>query len=310
VSATVVLDNGLLRATVAPGLGGTILSLAHLPSGLSALGTVPWRADPEPPAAPPMTEAAWLRHYTGGWPILFPNGGEACVAGGATHGFHGEGSVSPWRAEAEPAAVTLTRRFASVPATLTRRIALAADTLSVTTEARAGAPCAAIWGEHATFGGDLLAGAFRFETAGAALRADPGYDPPANPLLPGGEGRWPHLPGKDGGTLDLSRPAEGWAALVYLSDFTRPEITLARDDGRLAATLSWQGEVFACLWYWIELAGTPDPPWGGRTRLIGLEPCSTAATDGLARAAARGDRLVRLEPGRAIGAEVRLRLQA
>lgn len=311
MSATVTLEGGVLQATVAPGLGGTILALRHLPSGLSALGTVPWTADLSAPAAPPMTEADWLRHFTGGWPVLFPNGGESCRDGAVAHGFHGEGSVSPWSVEAaSSAALVLARRFATVPVRLTRRIALSGDTLSVTTEALAEAPVAAIWGEHVSFGSDLLATAFHVETAGAALRADPGYDPPENPLVPGAAGRWPHLPGRDGGTVDLSRPAEGWAALCYLSDFARPEIAIARNDGRLAATLSWDGAVFDCLWFWIELAATPAPPWNGRTRLVGLEPCSTPAGHGLVRARERGDRLVTLEPGRPVRAAVRLRIAA
>ncbi|MBC7740327.1 MAG: hypothetical protein H7245_24680 [Candidatus Saccharibacteria bacterium] len=45
---TVVLDNGVLRAQVTPGIGGSVLSLRHVTSGLSVLGQVPWDAMPLP----------------------------------------------------------------------------------------------------------------------------------------------------------------------------------------------------------------------------------------------------------------------
>lgn len=305
------LENGEIKATVAPGLGGTILAAEHLGAGLSVLGRAPWVPDLTPPTATPMTEADWLPHFTGGWPILFPNGGEACHVDGVAHGFHGEASLAPWVAERGPEGLSLRHDFATVPVTMQRHIRLEGTTLVVAAEAAASAPCAVIWGEHVTLGGDLLAAPFHIRSGPAALRADPDYDPPGNPLRPGARGQWPHLPGRDGGTpVDLSRPAEGWAALAYLSGFARPEITVARDDGRLAATLSWEGAPFACLWLWVELEATLTAPWGGRARLLGVEPCSTPAGDGLARARGRGERLVHLEPGRPVRAVTRLSLSA
>ena len=61
------------------------------------LGKVPW----DPVDAPIASLAArdepeWLTRYTGGWPLLFPNGGDACTVDGVFHGFHGEASIAPW----------------------------------------------------------------------------------------------------------------------------------------------------------------------------------------------------------------------
>jgi len=310
VTAPVHLDNGVIGVTVAPGLGGTILDVVHLPSGLSALGRVPWVPDLTPPAGVPMSEADWLPHYTGGWPILFPNGGEACVIDGVAHGFHGEGSLAVWSAVHAGEGLTLTCDFRTVPVRMTRQLRLEGASLVVTTEALASAPCAVIWGEHVTLGGDLLAAPFHIACGPAVLRADPDYDPAGNPVFPGATGVWPHLPGRHGGTVDLSRPAEGWAALAYLSGFDRPEVTVARDDGRLAATVAWEGGVFDCLWLWVELAATTAPPWSGQARLLGVEPCSTPAGHGLAQARANGDRLLHLLPGRPVRTVTRLTLAA
>jgi hypothetical protein len=33
-------------------------------------------------------KASWLRYYGGGWPILFPNGGDACTVDGIEHASH------------------------------------------------------------------------------------------------------------------------------------------------------------------------------------------------------------------------------
>ena len=83
--------------TVNPRVGGTIVQVTHLGTGLNVLGKVPWD-----PVDAPITslaardEAEWLTRFTGGWPLLFPNGGDACSFGGIFHGFHGEASIAPW----------------------------------------------------------------------------------------------------------------------------------------------------------------------------------------------------------------------
>ena len=63
-------------------------------------------------------------------------------------------------------------------------------------------------------------------------------------------------------------------------------------------------------WLWFELGGTPDAPWHGRGRLIGLEPSTTMPAYGLATARSRGANLLRLHPGDEIATELRLRVFA
>ena len=81
-------------------------------------------------------------------------------------------------------------------------------------------PVEVMWGHHATFGSDLLAGAFEITTGAKRVSVDRGYDPPANPLVPGTEGEWPIAAGK-GGAADLARPVTPQAAMAYLHDFER-----------------------------------------------------------------------------------------
>ena len=93
-SSTISIASDELRVSVNPNVGGTITEIVHLGTGLSVLGEVPW----DPVDAPigrfaARDEMHWLSRYTGGWPLLFPNGGDACTVDGVFHGFHGEASI-------------------------------------------------------------------------------------------------------------------------------------------------------------------------------------------------------------------------
>ena len=121
-----------LRVTVNPRVGGTIVQVTHLGTGLNVLGKVPW----DPVDAPVASLAArdepeWLTRFTGGWPLLFPNGGDACSFGGIFHGFHGEASIAPWDFSAAANSIRLRRRFFSVPVEMEREIAIERDLLIV-----------------------------------------------------------------------------------------------------------------------------------------------------------------------------------
>jgi len=307
-AAPVVIESEALRVTVAPGVGGTITAIEHKGLGASVLGKTPWVAEEapmDPPAAP--DENAWLTRYTGGWPLLFPNGGDACDYAGVFHGFHGEASVAPWQAEAGAAALRLRRRFTTVPAEMQREMTVEGDLLTVreTLNMLGGQPIKVMWGHHPTFGSDLLDGAFEIRAGAGNVTIDNRYDPATNPLIPGATGHWPHVPGKSG-PFDLSRPQGIIAAQAYLWNFDSPWMSIRRLDGIVAAALSWDGGVFSYAWLWYELGGTAEPPWCGKGRLIGMEPNTTWPGTGLADADRRGGRLMTLRPGAKITATVRL----
>lgn len=310
----VVIENDALRVTINPAVGGTITAVEHRASGLSVLGTVPWDPVTTPDgsfAAP--DERHWLTRYTGGWPLLFPNGGDACVVDGAVHGFHGEASISPWTVVTRAAAsLKLRRRFFTVPATMEREMALDGDVLTVAERviAHGERPLQVLWGQHVTFGSDLLAGDVVIETGAAAASVDEGYDPPANPLVPRATGTWPLTRAKDGGHFDLSRPAGDFAAMAYLHEFAGAWASVRRSDGSIAAALSWDAAIYPCAWLWYELGGSPEAPWHGRGRLLGIEPCSTWPAVGLQQSIGRNLPLVTLGPGIETTTTVRLQVFA
>jgi hypothetical protein len=311
MSGPVVLQSAALRVTVNPRVGGTITQIEHKALRLSVLGRVPWQtvdAPLDPPAAP--NEPVWLTRYTGGWPLLFPNGGDACEFAGTFHGFHGEASISPWEASSDRSKIRLTRRFSTVPVRMRRDISVEGDLVTVHESAvsEGAQPIQVMWGHHPTFGSDLLDGAFEIRAGARTVTVDQGYDPPANPLQPGSAARWPIVPGKNG-PFDLSRPPRGpMAALCFLSDFDSPWISIRRMDDAIAVALSWDATVFPYAWLWYELGATPDAPWNAKTRLIGLEPNSTASANGLADAQRRGGRLLTLHPGVEMSATVNLQV--
>jgi hypothetical protein len=308
-SGRLVLQNEQLRVTVTPEVGGTIIAVEHKGLGASVLGTVPW--EPEATALEPgaaRDETIWLTRYSGGWPVLFPNGGDACEFEGVFHGFHGEASITPWEVTAAGhAGLSLARRFVSLPVEMHREIALEGDVVAVRERVRmfGDRPVRAMWGHHPTFGSDLLAGPFEIQSGARSVTVDDGYDPPGNPLVAGAKGSWPSVPGKQG-PYDLRRPEGKLAALAYLRDFASPWISIRRLDNSLGAALSWDQTIFPCAWLWLELGANEAPPWGGRTRLIGLEPNTTWPANGLAEADRCGAPLLALRPGAEMRAWLRL----
>lgn len=308
-SGRLVLQNEQLRVTVTPEVGGTIAAIEHRGLEASVLGTVPWptEATPLEPGAA-REETIWLTRYTGGWPVLFPNGGDACTFEGVFHGFHGEASITPWEVtKAEHTRLGLARRFTLLPVEMHREIALEGDVVTVRERVRLAGdrPVRVMWGHHPTFGSDLLDGPFEIQSGARSVTVDEGSDPPSNPLIPGAKGSWPLVPGKRG-PYDLSRPEGKLAALAYLQDFARPWISIRRLDDSIGAALSWDGTIFPCAWLWLELGANETQPWSGQTRLIGLEPNTTWPANGLAEADRRGARLLTLQPGAEVSAWIRL----
>jgi hypothetical protein len=308
--ASITIVSKELQVTVNPQVGGTITQIRHLGSGLSVLGTVPWDAIDAPIASfAARDEAHWLTRFTGGWPLLFPNGGNACTVDGMFHGFHGEASIAPWTYSASRSTLRLTRRFFTVPVEIHRELGVEGNQLIIREEIRmhGSRPIDVMWGHHPSFGSDMLAGPIEITTSGKRVIVDTGYDPATNPLLPGAQGDWPTVAGKRG-SFDLSHPTGTMAALAYLHGFDMAWVAMRRLDNAIAVALSWDAAQFPCAWLWFELNGTDEVPWHGRTRLIGIEPNTTRLAAGIAEAKAQGSALLRLHPGARLYTTLRLQV--
>jgi hypothetical protein len=136
----------------------------------------------------------------------------------------------------------------------------------------------------------------RIATSARRVVASADYDPPESPFQPGAEGAWPVLPGR-AGPVDLSRPGEGWSLVAGLMDLgPEPWAEVAREGG-LRVRVEWSGDPWPLAWLWIETGGDRAPPWSGRGRCLGIEPCTTWPHTGLARAPGAGGHLLSLRPG-------------
>ena len=310
MTALVTIASPDLRVTVSPSVGGTITNVTHRATGLSVLGQVPWDTIAAPIASfAARDETEWLTRYTGGWPLLFPNGGDACSSDGVFHGFHGEASIAPWEFTASDTAIRLTRRFHTVPLEMVRELVVEGDVLAVHEHLRmlGSQPLEVMWGHHPTFGTDLLAGPVEITCGGGNVMVDSGLESPVNPLVPAATGQWPIVDGRHG-PYDLSRPSGPISSLAYLYDFTDGWIAMRRTDNAIAAALCWDARRFPCVWLWYEINGIQDAPWNGSTSLIGLEPSTTMPAHGLATAKSRGSTVLRLSPGEEISTTLRLRV--
>lgn len=306
--SAVRLESADLLVEITPEVGGTITRVYHKGLSKDVLGSVPWDAVDAPlDSLAARNEREWLTRYTGGWPLLFPNGGDACAFAGVFHGFHGEASIAPWDHEGDRTRLTLRRRFVSVAAEMERVVTVEGESVTVreTLHSTGNKPADIMWGHHPSFGRDLLDGAFEVTTGAGRVTADDSYDPPLNPFVPGASGSWPFLPGKSG-ACDVSRLGGQAAALAYLDKFDTAWAAIRRLDNSVAAVLSWDGSTFPCAWLWFELDATTDAPWNGRTRLIGIEPNTTRQATGLHDAERRGAHLLRLAPGQRINTELKL----
>ncbi len=104
-------------------------------------------------------------------------------------------------------AIRLWRRFFTVPVDDgARDPAVEGDLLIVRERVTmdGSQPVEVMWGHHATFGSDLLAGPFEITTGAKRATVDRAYDPPANPLAPGAEGEVAGRAGEGSGPVDLA----------------------------------------------------------------------------------------------------------
>ena len=295
MNVPVELGNDDIRVVVTPHHGCSITQVISARSGAEVLATMPW--DPLPPDPVASGDpAGWIARYPGGWQLLLPNGGDPCVVDGVAHGFHGEASTAAWEVvEARADGLEARLALSTMPLEVVRHIRLDGASVDVVDEVvnRGTEDAVFMWMHHPGFGGALLHPGLELQLDRARVRADADYDPAGNLLEPGSTGRWPRVPARDGGMLDLSHPVTG-SLLCYVNDLAEPSVRLSRPE--LAATIDWDGP-FAGFWMWWELGGTHDAPWGGAAHVIGIEPSSTLSGHGLARARSEGADLVRLGPG-------------
>ena len=273
---------GDLEVTVDERFGGEITSVRS--QGRELLATYDW----DSPVGVSRSvgygdpKLDWLSDYRGGWQLLVPNAGAACVVDGVPLPFHGEWSrtrVTVSGRAADRVVMTAGLRF---PLSVERAVSVATGPERVlvrtTVSNRSTGSLPFVWGEHPAF---------------AVASGDHIDLPPVELLDVDGApaGRWPTL--GDGRHLDVVDAGQPTESVHYLVGFTRGWAAVRRPH--VGVALAWDVADFPASWLWHEIA-SPGFPFYGRTSLVAVEPASSWPGTGLAGAIERGQAFV-LAPG-------------
>lgn len=311
------LRGGGMEVDVVPGKGADIVAVRDLKSGVDLLWRTPWGLRP-PTAISQATSAEerFLEAYPGGWQMVFPNGGDPAAEGDVVQGFHGEASLAPWdvvdaATDGDAAVVLLETLLVRSPFRLRRRITLDGDGLLVEESVHNQGTAArdVMWSHHPAFGAPFLDASCTVDTGARRILVDDLRDHPNGELRRAATGAWPHVAGRDGADVDLSRvPAPDARAIRfgYLTDFAQPWYEITNSGLGLSARVSWDGETFPHAWYWLDAAGTEGYPWFGRAYVLAIEPASSFPGRGVEAVRATTANHLRIEPGERRDAWVRL----
>lgn len=309
------LSEGPLEVDVLPGKGADLLAVRH--DGVNVLWESPWglRARGSLPTGGPSA-ATLIEGYPGGWQTVFPNGGSASDEHGVEWGMHGEAWLSPWDVSGgDEISVVCATRLVRSPFELRKRVSIEHGQVVVEEEVRnAGrVPVEVMWSHHPAFGAPLLGPGCTVSTNAAEFVADDGQPPEAREPQPGARGAWPHVAGRDGGIVDLSRiPGEDAAVerFGYLTGFPREAwVQLENPEARLRARLTWDAEVMPHAWYWLEAHGLESFPWFRSVYVLGLEPASSWPGQGIAAVREKTGTQLTFAPGEQRTARMALRVE-
>jgi hypothetical protein len=294
------LENGLISATVLPDKGADIYSLVSKFHGVDVLWKSPWPLRAERPVEmAALSESSWLDQYEGGWQLIFPNGGDACSYQGAPLSFHGEASASRWeyairssgpdRAELE-LRLSLRRSPFSVARSLSIERGSAVLRITESIANHGDKPLHYMWGQHPGLGRPFIDGC-RLQVPARRFLAHDVEISPFCRVPAGASGRWPLIPGKHGGAVDLSvvpAASERFTEFGYISELEQGWYAVVNETLDLGFGLAWPLDVFPYLWFWQELGGSLDYPWYGRCSVLAIEPFTSTPGSGLQRAIEAG----------------------
>lgn len=305
------LSSEAVTIEIIPALGGTITSLTRNADAAALLWTPPWGLPPRSSNSMPGTaEAQMIDSLAGGWQTLFPNGGDAVSVHGVEWGYDGEARLTWMDWEFTGSSVRMTGRLVRSPFEVTKIISIRDHEVTVGETVRnAGRErIEAMWGSQLMLGGVLLGRETIVDAAAAVVRPDPRTSPGINydDLMP-----WPRSHGP-GAMINLSLLPEadtGETRLAYLSDFSRPMISVNRPSHGIAIELEWDVEVFPYVWYSMEAGGRSGFPWYRTGYFLSLTPCSSWPAHGLHDARRISDSTVLIDPSEVLTSYLTVRVK-
>lgn len=285
-----------------PRHGGEVRDLVDLRTGRQLLGRPPFASDE--PISGELDETAWTRCYRGGWQLLVPNAGNACVVDGVAHGFHGRASTDLWEVR-DLACEAVTLLWKGHGIRVERRFELDDDTVTVRSTLQALHAASLVWVEHVGLGIELLDPSVEIVLAGGlAYEVDERTGPPQPPV---DSPTWPEVRLLDG-TLergDRTQLVTPRSRMLVVANVPEGRVTVRNQDRRQGLELTWDRSWLPHLWIWHEVR-TSGGVWRGLAETLIIEPASVPHTLGLETARSL-DQAHRLEAGQTRSTEVVLR---
>jgi hypothetical protein len=246
----------------------------------------------------------------GGWQTLFPNAGDSVFVHGVDWGYDGEARLTWMDWEFTGSSVRMTGRLIRAPFELTKIISVRDHEITVAETVRnmGRERIETVWGSQLMFGGALLGRETIVDAAAAVVRPDPQTSPGTSydDLMP-----WPRSHGS-GAMINLGLlpdPEAGETRLAYLSDFSRPMISISRPSHRVGIELEWDAEVFPYVWYAMEAGGRSGFPWYRTGYFLSLTPCTSWPAHGVQDARRISNSTVLIDPSEVLTSYVALRVQ-
>jgi galactose mutarotase-like enzyme len=312
----VTLENQLIRVSVVADKGADIYEFLHKPTDTEFLLRTPLGLRRQPPTLPTINlrEGSFSDFYEGGWQELLPVAGDfPSELKGAQFGQHGEVALLPWTYhidEDTPAriAVTFSVDTTRTPFHLDRTMILESGDPALQIQEKlknvGDEAMEFMWAHHPAFGWPFLEEGCQIHVPPCEVVVLESEAPSTSRLLEQ-QSDWPHVKGKNGTMVDLSRmpgPETKAHDLAFLRGFAEGNYSITNPKSRLSFRLAWQNEVFPYLWYWQVTRGAFSYPWYGTTYNLALEPHSSLFP--MLQRAIEHRHTIKLDPGAALSSEL------
>jgi hypothetical protein len=281
----VTLENEDVRVTVLAE-GGHVAEILHKRTGVNPLWTPPWPSiEPSSyslekhPEYGADAESKLLAGIMGHNLCMDVFGGPSPEEAAAGLTVHGEASVAPYDIETRGGELIAKADLPQAQLRFERRIALSGVVrFTETVENLSACDRPIAWTQHVTLGPPFLSrGTTQFRASATRSKVfEPDFTGGLGYMKTGAEFDWPHVPHKDGGTVDLRVfPAAPVSAgfTTHLMDPNREQAFFVAfsPESRIAFGYAWRRADFPWLGIWEENHARQSPPWGGRTLTRGME---------------------------------------
>lgn len=312
---TAFLENEHLRIKVLTGKGGDILEFVDKQTDVDLL----WKTHhnwvpPRDRFVPSETKTTWLDHYPGGWQVNLPIAGFGREIEGNAYGLHGESALVPWETsvsrDEESVTLHLETELVRYPFEVTRDLTLPADAsrleISESITNHGEVELEYIWQHHIALGAPLVGPDARFDlpaTSGLVEEYEDAY--PNARLESGATFEWPHAPGSDGETVDLTEFPSYDATihdLAFATDLSDGWYAVTNPELDLGFGFTFPTDPFESVWYWQPFGGFHESPYFNRNYNVGIEPTTAYPSRDIPDAQRETGTMKTLRPGETVTA--------